>query len=244
MDRIGGTHVEIQVLVGPGQSPATYEPTPKQMTEMARADVYFRIGLPFESRLLDKIQSIFTDLRIVDTRQGIRLYEGEHSHQGEATDPHIWLDPKLVITQATTICDELCRLDSINAQEYRKNLQSFKDDLNRADDRVAEILTPFRGRKLYVFHPSYGYFARAYGLIQTAFEFEGKEPTPRQLADLIEQARRDGVTAVFVQPQFSSKGAQAVARAIDARVVEMDPLARDYLSNLVTMAENIARSLP
>ena len=149
-----------------------------------------------------------------------------------------------MITQATTICDELCRLDSINAQEYRKNLQSFKDDLNRADDRVAEILTPFRGRKLYVFHPSYGYFARAYGLIQTAFEFEGKEPTPRQLADLIEQARRDGVTAVFVQPQFSSKGAQAVARAIDARVVEMDPLARDYLSNLVTMAENIARSLP
>ena len=252
VERVGGERVDVDVLVRPGQSPATYEPTPKQMAALADAEVYFRIGVPFETPLIGKIAATFANLRIVDTREGITLrrmevhgHDGgpDHSHHDGAPDPHLWLDPRLVKVQAQTICRALSKLDPARAGEFQRNLQAFQAELDEVHARLTTVLAPLKGRELFVFHPAYGYFADAYGLKQVAVESGGKEPGQRSLVALIEEARRKGVRLIFVQPQFAVTAAEMIAEAIGGAVVPLDPLARDYLENLGEMASKIERGL-
>ncbi len=249
LKRIGGDHIDVQVLVEPGQSHHTYEPTPRQVSKLAQAGVYFRIGVPFERGLLDKITAGFTSLEIIDTSQGVPTraadaHEG-HGHVEESgRDPHIWLSPKLVKIQASTISDALRRIDPAHADDYAQNLRTFLADLDALDARIARVLLPLKGREFFVFHPAYGYFGDAYGLKQVAVEEEGKEPSLKRVQMLIDRARSDGVKLIFVQPQFPTAGAKAIAEAIGGAVVPLDPMATDYLKNLEYMADQIATALP
>ena len=243
VERVGGKYVNVNVLVGPGQSPATYEPTPKQMARLGRSQLYFRIGTPFERGFIDKISRTFTNLTIIDTREGVALRFFKHLQGVEVPDPHIWLDPKRVKIQAETICKALKKTAPAHAGDFENNLKAFHADLDRVDAKIAELLAPLKGGKLYVFHPAFGYFAESYGLTQIAFEMEGKEPSPKQLSQLINRAKRDNVKVIFVQPQYATKEARAVARAIGGAVVPINPLPRDYLKNLEDMANDIERGL-
>jgi zinc transport system substrate-binding protein len=267
LERIGGSHVDVEVLIGAGQSPHSYEPTPKQMARLATARAFFSIGVPVENGVLRKIRQSHKQLLIVETQQGVTYrYLAAHDHdhddghgkdhktEGRAThapakggkktpDPHIWMAPQLVKIQARNICDALSRLDPAHKEEYAANLRAFAADLDRTDARISRALAPLKGRKMYVFHPAFGYFADAYGLIQVPIEMEGKEPGARQLAKLIDRAKKDGVKVMFVQPQFSAKSAEAVSRAIGGVVVPIDPLARDYLANLDRIAAAVERGL-
>jgi zinc transport system substrate-binding protein len=253
VERLGGRRVDVHVLVGPGQSHHAYEPTALQVGRLARAKAYFRIGVPFETGLLDKIAAAVPHLRIVDTSEGIRLRDATDGHDHDdagcdhashaGKDPHIWLDPRLVKVQAATICRALCELDPPHCDEFQANLQAFHAELDRLHEDISRLLAPLRGREFYVFHPAYGYFADAYGLTQVAVEEEGKEPSLRRLQGLIDRARRAGVRLIFVQPQFPTAGARAVAAAIGGAVVPMDPMARDYLASLRSMARLVADGL-
>jgi zinc transport system substrate-binding protein len=249
VERIGGDRVSVHVLVGPGQSPATYDPSPKQLAGLRQAEVLIRIGAPFEEALLDKIAAIMPGLEIVDGRDGIELapIAGErhhgHGHGHGRLDPHVWLDPLLMKTHSATICATLCELDPDHAAAYRSRLESLEVDLDSTHLRIAARLEPFSARSIFVFHPAYGYFARRYGLRQIAVEVEGKEPSVRQLVALVEGAADSRPGALFVQPQISHRSAAVLASAIGAEVVALDPLARDYLDNLDRMAERIAASL-
>lgn len=236
VEQVGGHYVEVEVLVGPGQSPATYEPTLKQMARLGRSEVYFRIGTPFEKGFIDKISSTFQRLKIVDTRNGVTLRYFKQAKGGQIPDPHIWLDPKRVKIQAGTICTALSLLDPAHAASFERNMQAFMADLDELDATIATVLAPVAGSKFYVFHPAFGYFGDSYGLTQVAVEMEGKEPTAKQLSHLIEKARADGVKVIFVQPQYARRDAEAIARAIGGAVVPMNPLPREYLKSLEEMA--------
>ncbi|HNU84437.1 MAG: zinc ABC transporter substrate-binding protein [Pseudomonadota bacterium] len=258
LERIGGDRVQVEVLVGEGQSPHTYEPTPKQMARLNEARALFLIGVGFERGLMKKIGRSHGDLLLVETQTGVpmrSLAGGGHANDesihgsrlsggGAATpDPHIWMSPRLAKIVAQNIHEALCRLDPAHSRQYAGNLQSLLDDLDRVDARIARTLAPLRGRKMYVFHPAFGYFADAYGLTQVPVEFEGKEPGARQLAGLIDRARADGVRVIFVQPQFSGKSAAVVAAAIGGAVIPINPLSRDYLANLEAMASAVEQGL-
>ncbi len=242
VEKVGGDRVRVQALVQPGQSPATYAPTPRQMAALSRARVYFRIGVPFEKALIPRLLDTMPHLAIVDLRTGLDLIELEGKQAGEL-DPHTWLDPMLVKEQARTIRDTLIDLDPGGRDLYRANYQRFAAELDRLNARLARVLQPFAGQTIYVFHPAYGYFCRAYNLVQKAVATGGKKPGARHLAQLIRQAREDHVRIIFVQPQFSRKTAQAIADAIGARVIPLDPLAADYLANMERMADRIAEAL-
>ncbi|MFQ5412432.1 MAG: metal ABC transporter solute-binding protein, Zn/Mn family [Phycisphaerae bacterium] len=257
VERVGGTHVDVLVLIGAGQSPATYDPTLKQLSRLSKSHVYFRIGVPCEERLLPRLAEIAGEMKIVDTRRGIPLRSmdeephGEHDrhehahgdhHHADQPDPHIWLSPRLAKDQARTIADTLKRLDPAHADDYERNLLSFHADLDALDSRLADLLAPMRGKPFFVYHPAYGYLADAYGLRQVAVETGGREPSAKELASLIAQARQAGVRLILVQEQFASGSARAVAEAIGGAVVRVDPLARDYLANLWEMAAAIARA--
>ncbi|HPM23408.1 MAG TPA: zinc ABC transporter substrate-binding protein [Phycisphaerae bacterium] len=268
VERVGGEHVNVEVLVGPGQSPHAFEPTPKQLEGLSRARVYFTVGIDFEEALLPRIRQMFNDLKVVDTRAGVPLrsmtateaeaeaahehghdhhHDADHKHADHAPtgrpDPHIWLNPLFVKTQAQTICAALTEFDPSHAEQFRANLAAFHADLDRVHARITEALAPLKGREVFVYHPAFGYFTDAYGLKQVPVEIEGKEPTARQLAELITRARSAGVRVIFVQPQFGRKSAEAVANAIGGAVVPMDDLARDYLKNLEAMAAQIKTGL-
>ena len=245
VERVGGSHVKVEVLVAPGQEPHTYEPTPKQVAHLAEARIYFQIGFPFEEALINKISSgTFENLKVVDTRQGIKLRTGSEPGGVAGTpDPHIWLDPKLVKIQAQTMETALARLDPADAAEYEKNLHDFQADLDRLDAELAATLAPFKGREFFVFHPAYGYFGDAYGLKQVPVEVGGKEPSAKELTALIDRAKKDGVKVIFVEPQFSQKTAGAVAEAIGGAVVPLDDLSPDYLHNLENFAAQIQKAL-
>jgi zinc transport system substrate-binding protein len=260
VERVGGDSIDVEVLVGPGQSPHTYEPTPKQIAALSQARAYFTIGVESEKALLPRIRRMFEGLEVIDTRTGVPVRmmaadeaeaderthgpEEQHGHASEGRpDPHIWLSPTLVKIQAQTICDTLARLDAHHAEQYRRNLAAFHVDLDRIHARLAETLAPLKGREILVFHPAYGYFTDEFGLRQVPVEIEGKEPTAQQLAQLIERAKAARAKVIFVQPQFSRRSAEAVAKAIGGVVVPLDPLARDYLKNLEDLANRIKAGL-
>ena len=252
VERLGGAFVKVNVLVPPGQAPETYEPTPKQMVGLSEAQVYFAIGVPFEKNFLPALAGAYPKLKVIDTQEGVPLrpmeecahddHDGHHHHAGEP-DPHIWLDPHLVKIQAKTICDALVALDPEHAAEYEKNLEAFLAELEGLDKRIAERLKPHQGKALHVFHPAFGYFTDRYGLKQVSIESGGKEPGPKHLAELVGQAKADGVKILFVQPEFATSSAEAIAKEIGGILVVLDPVARDYLKNLESMAEKIATAL-
>jgi len=262
VERIGGDRVDVSVLLSPGESPATYRPKPSLMRKLASSDIFFRIGLPFESHLMPKIKSMAGHLEVVDTRKGVSLLamgedhhhddghhdEKEHSAHSndsghEGMDPHIWLDPMRVITQAATMRDALISLDPDGRDVYAAGFDDLVKELTALHQHIAAALAPLEGDTLYVFHPAYGYFADAYGLVQKAVEVDGKSPKGRALAQFIGQARAEDVRVIFVQPQFDRHAAEKVAAAVGGAVVPLDPLALDYFENLRHMADTVARGL-
>lgn len=243
VERIGGDYVRVEALVGPGDSPATYEPTPRQVAELENADVYFRIGTPFENTFVKKIARTLPDLHIVDTRRNVELRFFRKSGARQVADPHIWLDPLRVKTQARTICESLSTFAPSLSKTFERNLHSFQRDLDQLDQQIRAVLSPVQPRKILVFHPAFGYFCDNYGLEQIAVETEGKAPSPKRLAELIETAKAEDIRIIFVQPQYSKKAARTVARAVSGTVIPLDPLAEDYLDNLRRMAETIRNGL-
>jgi zinc transport system substrate-binding protein len=243
---VGGQRVRVEVLVQPGQDPHTYEPTPRQMSLLAQATVFFRVGIDFENALVPRLRESAPGLRIVDTREGITLRpaeEGDQAHGEGALDPHIWMSPLLARRQAQSIRDALIDLDPAGRGQYEQGYARLAAKLEALHAEITAALAPYRGRELFVYHPAFGYFADAYGLGQVAVETGGKEPSARQLARLIEQARQRHVRVIFVQPQFSQAAARAVADAIGGAVVPLDDLAADYVANLREVARRVAAGL-
>jgi len=270
VERVGGPAVDVQVMVQPGASPHTYDPIPRQVAALAEADLYVAVGVRFEDAWMERIRAANPRIRILDTSRGIDLRameapdDDDHGHPGgEASgaglgeqgqppsgagqapvqgprDPHLWTSPPLVKQMAAAIRDALAALDPTNGAAYAANYAAFAAELDALDREIRARLAGLSERRFMVFHPAWGYFADTYGLTQVPIEREGKEPGPRALATLIDQARREGIKTIFVQPQFSHKAAAQVAKAIGGEVAMLDPLAPDYIENLRRAAAALA----
>jgi zinc transport system substrate-binding protein len=229
-------------MVPAGASHETYEPTPRQIQELSQADLYFRVGMPFEDAWMNKIQANNPKMKIIDTRQGIVLLGLSDPVEGgrSSKDPHIWMDPNLVKIQARTIASALTSGDPAHQAEYTQNLLAFEAQLTQLDRNLRTILSQVKNPRFMVFHPAWGYFAQAYGLTQISVENEGKEPGPRSLEAIIQTAKQQGIKTVFVQKPFNTRSANMIAQAIHGHVVPMDPMSPDYFANLIAMAKLIA----
>lgn len=251
--RVAGDLVEVEVLVPAGQDPHTYSPTAQQMVRLEHAAALFRIGVPFETALVNRIAAASPNLRVVDTNAGLApeeaLQEDEREHAAEpqaaqaGLDPHTWLSPRLVRGQAAVIAQTLEKIDPGHAELYAANLGQFQAELDELDKLIAQTLEPVRGGTFYVFHPAFGYFAKAYGLHQEAVEWEGKSPSPRRLTELVAQARAKGVRTIFIQPQLSQRPVRTVADAIGAQVSTLNDLSPDYMNNMLDIAHKIRDAL-
>ncbi|PDV99007.1 hypothetical protein A9Q02_14085 [Candidatus Chloroploca asiatica] len=241
VERVGGDRVQVSVMVPPGSSPATYEPTPAQMTALSQAQAYFSIGVPFEKAWLERIQAANATMQRVDTTAGIeRMPMGASS---ENLDPHVWLSPTLVKTQAEIIAATLSDLDPSAAPMYASRLADFSADIDALDTSIRTTLDGVSQRKFMVFHPAWGYFARDYDLEQIPVEVGGQEPSAAELAALIDRAQTEGITVIFAQPEFSTRAAETIASQIGGEVMLISPLNPDWLGNLQMVADTFARVL-
>jgi len=259
VSHLAGDSLGVMELVPKGGSPHTYEPTPRQLALLAQARVYFRIGLPFENGIVEKIRANNPQLKIVDMQKGVPLLRGcdhdhgkaqghvahdhDHAHGEREGDPHIWLDPQRVEIQARTATEALIAIDPEDRERYVAGLDRFLAQLEALDLRISGRLAPYKGRTFMVHHPAFGYFAERYGLKQVAVQTGGKEPGARHVAELIRRARAEQVRVIFVQTGFSRTSAEVIAREIDGVVREMDPLHYDILANLECMAAAIEEAL-
>ncbi|TVR52185.1 MAG: hypothetical protein EA426_19205 [Spirochaetaceae bacterium] len=247
--RIGGNHVTVGVLIGPGQDAHTYDPTPREVERLANAEILFTTGLEYEARIVDTLRRSQSGLEIVDLTAGIELRELEahyhdptvpHSHDNEPGDPHIWLGPAEVRVQAQTIRDALSRARPELAGEFSRRYDAFIAEVDALEAEIAELLAPKRGTTILVYHPAFGYFTDHFGIEQLAIEAGGREPSPRLLNVTIEKALAAGVDVIFTQPEYDDVASRAVARAIGARTVEITDLDRDWPALMRRIAEAIA----
>ncbi len=250
---IGGDKVDVSLIVQPGSSPHTYEPKPSQMIEIAKAHLYFAIDVEFEHVWLPKFKNLNPKMQIIDLADNITKmqmqkshededhdeHHAEHNHEGE--DPHIWTAPANVKIIAQNIYNALKQKDPENTTYYKKNLDIFLASVDETDREIREILSSLKdGEKFMVFHPSWGYFAQAYHLKQIAVEVEGKEPKPKELIHLLQEAKDEKVKAIFTQPEFSDTVSKIIAKELQIPVVKVTPLAPDWSDNLINIAKTIA----
>ena len=246
---IYGNDARIETLLPPGADEHTFQPSIRQLATIAKGNIYFSSGLPFEEGFLPKLHAAADKLKIVDVTRGIpRLAMAEedhdaHLHGNEGTDPHLWLDPMLVKAMARNICDTLSDTDNAGRTGYERRFKELAARLDQLDATIRTMLAPYRGAHFLVFHPSFGYFAARYGLHQDAIETEGKEPSPTHLQEMIALAKKERISAIIVQPQFSDKAARAVAEAIHARIVSFDTMAPDLMNAMESLARTLAATL-
>jgi zinc transport system substrate-binding protein len=239
VDRIGADRVAVEVMIPPGASPVTHEPSPHQMLALQRASLYFALGHPaflFERRHLEIFRQQNSRLEVVAL-----IPRSDSAWRGE--DPHVWLAPPFAADAARSITDALSEKMPEAESHFRANLTSLLSEITELDEEIRVLLTPVRERTFVVYHPAWGHFANHYGLLQLALQREGKDPGPGTLAVLLGEVQEDQTTVVFVQREFSQRSAQTLASELDARVVTLDPLAYDWPSSLRRPAAEIRRAL-
>lgn len=309
VERIAGDLAEVNVLVQPGASPHTYEPTPRQMTALSGADLYMAVGINLEDAWLPRIRAANPDLRVFGVQRGVKKIpmvshghqgeehgehhdgvheghadhhdhaehhdavheehadhhdhaghhdavheehaehhehaEGEHHHHHGGLDPHIWLDPQRFAQIARNSCRALVKVDPANAATYEANLASLLAEIEGVDAEIEAMLSPLpqARRTFLVFHPAWGYFADRYHLTQVAIEAEGKEPGPKEMAEILDLCRKRDIRVIFVQPQISNRSARTIASELNAQVAPLDPLAENWKENILEAARAFKKSL-
>lgn len=237
VEQLAGDLVQVEVMIPPGANPATYEPSMAQLRSVARGQLYFKVGhphFPFESTWLAHLIESNPHLEVIDGSVGLEIGE---------KDPHVWTSPRNAAVMARTYAKALSELLAQDGGPIRGNLERFEEEIAALDREISELLGEGNERKFLVFHPAWGYFAADYGLVQTAIEEDGKEPDPLALANIIKTAREEGIDVVFIQPQFSHRGAEVIAAEIGAKVIELDPLAPDWAENMRRTARAIGEAV-
>ena len=243
VERIGGDHVRVILLVPPGADPHTYEPPPGALADVADADMYAVVGsgIEFELAWQEKIAALNPDMLVVDCSQGVDLIStGEGGHQG--TDPHIWVSPRNAKVMVENIREGLMEVDPANANDYNRNAAAYQKELDTLDAEIAGALAESGTTKVMVYHSSWAYLARDYGLVEVPIEDEGKEPSPQRLEHLMTQAKEEQIRVIFASPEHSTRSAEVIADEIGGTVVLVSPLAKDYLENMRDVASAFAES--
>ena len=256
VQRITGDRYRTEVMIPPGMGHSDYDPTPQQMKELANAKLFFRIGyIVFEEAWMKTISDNNPGLRIINTSTGTELLQEEesvfethdkassHAHNNSGIDPHIWLSPKEAKIQAKHYLDAFIQLDPSNKDVFTKNYAALIADINKLDSTLRLELAPLKNHKFMIYHPALTYLARDYGLKQLSIEFAGKEPTAAYLFKLIDVAKQEHIKVVFIQQQYDTKNAAAVAKEIGARLIQFDHMAPDWLDNMYRLGSMIKKEM-
>jgi zinc transport system substrate-binding protein len=247
VEAIGGSDFNVNVMVPAGANPHIYEPFPKQIIKLRKSIAYISNGyLGFEITWLDRFYDMNKTMKRLSLGDNIEPLASSHHHEGdhvEAADPHYWVSPKCALVIAASVRGFLTELNPDKKEEYEANYQTLIGKINAMDKTAGELFASDQNRSFMIFHPNLGYLARDYGLEEITVEYEGKEPPPSRLKELIDQARRDRLKTIFVQREYDTKNAKAIAHEIGAKIEIIDPLSEDWLKSTMQIINALHNSL-
>lgn len=246
IDKLSNNTLEVNVLVPPGVSPETYEPTPQQMVKFSKSKAIFTIGLiDFEASLTGKLAGRQTE--IYQLYKGIELIEGSCSHNHEekhgfhgGIDPHIWMSLRCLKVIASNALDALTLLYPSDADIFKHNYSALIAEIDSLDIKIKKLLSVNNVKCFLIYHPVLSYYSVDYGVEQMTVEHEGKEPSVNQLKMLVDNAKAKNVKTLLYQKEFDSTVAEAIAKDIGAELREIEPLSENVLESIYSISRIIA----
>ncbi len=222
IDAISGKNIHVNVMVKAGASPATYEPTPRQMQELSHTKAYLKIGnLGFEQVWLSKFAAQNSQLKIINLSQGL---------ESSDNNPHLWMSPKQMLILAQNSYKALINLYPNKQKSFDQNYNTLEKQIKKLDSLFTVKLSPYKGKAFMIFHPALFYLARDYGLTELAIEEHGKSPSPTRLTEITDKAKKNNIRLIFIQKEFDRENAQVLAKETRATIVVIDPLTENWLS--------------
>jgi zinc transport system substrate-binding protein len=249
IQQIAGNKYEINVMVPPGASPATYDPAPAVLKQLNKSSAYFRIGyIGFENNWMNKLESVNKTMQIFDLSSGINCITNEQHQSGPEQhiyniDPHTWLSPKSAKIIGYNIYDALKMLDPADSLFYRENYLNFMQDIDTLDSLIIKSFSSLSHRKFFIYHPALTYFARDYKLVQIPIEYEGKSPSPVHLKQLINLAKEENIKAILIQEQFDAENAKILAKEIHGQIIKINPLDENWKSQILYITYQLQTAL-
>ncbi|MDQ6468333.1 zinc ABC transporter substrate-binding protein [Exiguobacterium acetylicum] len=257
---IGGNQVNVKMIVPPGADPHSYEPTSKQLTEIAKGDLFLLTGTtlePYSKKIQESLKG--TDVRFVETSKDVTLLESdatlhaheeeghtehaheeaghddhatdEHAHEEEEHDhgkydPHVWLDPVNAKAMARSITVALSKEVPKDKATFEKNLKAFDQQADALDKEFKQAVADGSKKELLVTHAAYGYLAERYGFTQLPIAgiSPSDEPSQKQLAALVKEARMHDLKYVAFEETVSPKVARVIQKEIGAKSVTIHNL--------------------
>ena len=225
---------DIEVLVPQGASPETFDPTPRQAISLNNAKLVFATGLiDFEQELLKRLEN----RNIIDLSHGIELIEGSyshahhnhtHAHHSHGVDPHIWTSPQELRVMAKNAYNAIAQLYPDSTQ-YTEAYNKLEQELESLDMECRSAIKASYTTAFAIYHPALTYYARAYSLEQIAIEDEGKEPSAKHIAHIIDETKEKGVTSLLYQSEYPRSVVDVVAKDMGIEPTEINPLAGNPL---------------
>ena len=246
VEAICGDKFTVNVMVPAGANPHIYEPFPEQINKLNRSIAYISNGyLGFEMTWLDRFYEMnrrMKKLSLGDYIDPIKPSHQDKDQHYEAADPHYWISPVCAMKMASSIKDFLIELDPGSRYQYDKNYQTLLDRIKEVDTRAKGLGADGGKRAFMIYHPNLAYLARDYGLEEIPVEYDGKEPTPSRLMDLIDRAKKDNLKIILVQREYDTKNTMAIADETGARVEVIDPLSEDWYSSTCEIIDILKES--
>ena len=247
VEEIAGDDFKINIMVPAGANPHIYEPFPEQINKLRKSVAYISNGyLGFEMTWLDRFYEINKTMKRLSLGDKIDPLISGHHHEGdhvEGADPHYWVSPKCALIIASSVRELLCELNPLQKQKYEANYQNLVLKIQEVDKKASELFSGVQNRSFMIYHPNLGYLARDYGLEEISVEFEGKEPPPSRMKGLIDRARKDMLKIVFVQREYDTKNAKAIASEIGGEIRIIDPLSEDWQKATIDIINALHNSL-
>lgn len=247
-EAITGDDFEIVTVLDRGANPETFEPSMSKRVAIEDCAAYLSIGaFTFEDML---IRSSNSNIVTFNTSDGITPVFGTHEHacdkqhihnaEGDA-DPHVWTSVQNARIIAANIANAASKINPDHSVIYKSNLDSLCSLIDSLDRQIAVRLASAPSKSFVIWHPSLSYMSRDYGLRQIAIGQESKEISPRQLRHIIDEATGDSVRVFFYQKEFDSRQAETISQRMGTRLVAIDPLAYDWMSQLKLIADELSK---
>lgn len=245
--KIVGDKFEIKVMIPPGASPVTYDPTPKQIIALDNAKIYFKIGyIGFELNWINNLSVDYPNINFINTAEGIKFIEDEEQHGDHShfrLEPHVWMSPENVKIISENMLRYIKEADPQNADFYQNNFNTFIKEIELIQKQIDLKLTNITSRDFIIYHPALTYYSREFSLNQYSLEIDGKEPSVKQMTELINLAQAKNIKVIFVQSQFNQEEAKTLENEIDAKVFSIDPLDYNWNEQILEITSILSEHL-
>lgn len=250
VEQIAGDKIDVKTLVPQGAKPETYDMTPAQLVQLSKSQAYFMMGfIGFERSWVNKYSDEHPHTNIINMSEGIKPIVTDHDMCGdgietygnEFIEPHTWMSVKNARLIYKNVLHGLILIDHENRDYYINRYDSIMEDLKEFDNNI-NIALQKADTAFMIYHPALTYFANDYDLTQISIENEGKEPSPKELSNIIKDSKKMGISIIFIQPEFDPRNAKTIAEETNSKLVTFNPLSYDWKNEIMKVVNALSHN--